>query len=40
MLQIQSKRRYDWGHVKTAINITRPIRKTNKFFWNISHSEK
>jgi len=25
MLQIQSKRLYDWGHVKTAINIKRPI---------------
>jgi len=25
MLQNESKRLYDWGHVKTAINIKRPI---------------
>ena len=26
MLQNESKRLYNWGHVKTAINIKRPIR--------------
>ena len=26
LLQIHSKRMYDWGHVKTAMNNKRPIR--------------